>query len=96
MRNNDLSNFGTTIHLVDKGVDTGAVIRQAFIQPTKADNFTTYPILQTVIGIQTLKELYPDLISSQYSITQFKEKGKMYYQPGFFDYLLTKKKNNLP
>ncbi|MEI7473039.1 MAG: formyl transferase [Chitinophagaceae bacterium] len=96
LRNNDLNNFGTTLHLVDKGVDTGAVIRQAFIQPTKADNFTSYPILQTAIGIQALKELYPDLLLNNFTIVQHKEKGKMYYQPGFLDYLFTKHKIKTP
>jgi|TARA_E500000318_G_scaffold112049_1_gene133628 folate-dependent phosphoribosylglycinamide formyltransferase PurN len=43
----DKKNFGSTIHFVDKGIDTGDVIVQKRIGVMKADNFYTYQILQT-------------------------------------------------
>jgi methionyl-tRNA formyltransferase len=86
--NNDAENFGTTIHLVDAGVDTGAVLQQSFIKPEKEDNFTTYPILQTAIGIKALKELLPRLMNGEYDINRSIEKGKLYYQPTIWQYLL--------
>ncbi len=86
MRNKDESNFGTTIHLIDTGIDTGAVIKQVFAKPEMEDNFTTYPVLQTAIGIATLKELLPQIISGNYDVTINKEKGKMYYQPTIWQY----------
>jgi methionyl-tRNA formyltransferase len=86
LHNNDVENFGTTIHLVDAGVDTGAVIRQAFIVPDKKDNFVTYPILQTAIGIDALKEALPDIIAGKYQPVSNTEKGKMYYQPTIWQY----------
>ncbi|WP_431160429.1 formyl transferase [Flagellimonas beolgyonensis] len=46
--NKDEENFGSTVHFVDSGIDTGDVIVQKRIKPTKADNFYTYHILQTV------------------------------------------------
>ena len=86
LHNNDVENFGTTIHLVDAGVDTGAVIRQIFIKPDKQDNFVTYPILQTAIGIAALKEALPDIIAGKYQAVSNTEKGKMYYQPTIWQY----------
>ena len=86
MHNNDVEHFGTTIHLVDTGVDTGAVIRQAFIKPGKQDNFTTYPVLQAAIGIAALKEALPDIITGKYQAVMNTEKGKMYYQPTIWQY----------
>lgn len=45
---------GTTVHLVDKGIDTGNIIEQAFFQITERDNFATYPYLHTAHGIPVL------------------------------------------
>jgi folate-dependent phosphoribosylglycinamide formyltransferase PurN len=86
LHNNDEANFGTTIHLVDTGVDTGAVIKQVFTKADKQDNFTTYPILQTTIGIEALKEVLPEIISGNYQTKIYTEKGKMYYQPTIWQY----------
>ncbi len=88
----DPTNFGTSIHLVDTGVDTGGVLQQAFITPEKKDNFTTYPILQVAIGIEALRSLLPLLISGEYQVKNNKEKGRLYYQPGIFEYLFNKTK----
>ena len=85
--NRDIENFGTSIHLIDAGVDTGAVIKQVFIKPNKADNFTTYPILQVAVGIDALKEALNDIITGIYKTTKHTEKGKMYYQPTWWQYL---------
>ena len=69
LQNNDIANFGTTLHLVDTGVDTGAVIRNVFTQPGKQDNFTTYPVLQVAIGIAAFKALLPDILSGKFTST---------------------------
>lgn len=86
IHNNDAEHFGTTIHLIDAGVDTGAVIRQAFIKPGDQDNFTTYPVLQTAIGIAALKEVLPGIMAGKYEAVNNTEKGKMYYQPTIWQY----------
>ena len=86
IHNNDVEHFGTTIHLIDAGVDTGAVIRQTFIKPDKLDNFVTYPVLQTAIGIAALMETLPAIIAGTYQAVTNTEKGKMYYQPTIWQY----------
>jgi folate-dependent phosphoribosylglycinamide formyltransferase PurN len=40
--NDDMENFGTTVHLVDQGVDTGSIIAQVRTKPAKDDNIMTY------------------------------------------------------
>ena len=85
--NNDIENFGTSIHLIDTGVDTGAIFKQVFIKPEKQDNFTTYPILQVAVGIGALQEVLADIIAGNYKTTNNTEKGKMYYQPTWWQYL---------
>ncbi|MEO0565967.1 MAG: formyl transferase, partial [Chloroflexota bacterium] len=42
---------GTTVHLIDKGVDTGAIIAQATITPTPEDSFRTLPVKQYLAGL---------------------------------------------
>jgi methionyl-tRNA formyltransferase len=84
--NNDAKNFGTTIHLVDAGVDTGGVLQQVFAQPTAADNFTTYPIIQVGVGITGLKNVLMQLIKGEHNIKKNTESGEMYYQPTIWQY----------
>jgi folate-dependent phosphoribosylglycinamide formyltransferase PurN len=87
LRNKDAENFGTTIHLIDAGVDTGAVLKQVFIKPDKSDNFATYPVLQAAVGIDALKEVLTNMVSGNYETIKHTEKGKMYFQPTLWQYL---------
>lgn len=87
LRNKDDEQFGTTIHIIDAGVDTGAVIKQVFIEPDNTDNFTTYPVLQTAIGIDALKEVLTNMLAGNYETTKHTEKGKMHYQPTLWQYI---------
>jgi phosphoribosylglycinamide formyltransferase-1 len=45
---------GTTVHLVDAGIDTGNVIEQSYFKVNGTDNFATYPYLHTAAGIPAL------------------------------------------
>jgi methionyl-tRNA formyltransferase len=85
--NNDIDNFGTTIHQVDAGVDTGGVLKQIFAQPTKADNFTTYPVLQVAIGIEALQTVLLQVIKGSYEIKKHTAKGNLHYQPTVWEYI---------
>ena len=66
--NNDRNNCGVTVHLVDKGIDTGGIIHQAPIQPSSADNFTTYPLLQLGEGIRLLKLAIREIQAGTFAI----------------------------
>ncbi len=45
---------GTTVHMVDAGVDTGRVLGRAFFSVTASDNFATYPYLHLKAGLPVL------------------------------------------
>ncbi|HYR08003.1 MAG TPA: formyl transferase [Longimicrobium sp.] len=47
---------GTTVHLVDEGVDTGTVLAQARFTPGAADSFATYPYLHLAVGLPPLAD----------------------------------------
>lgn len=85
--NNDADNFGTTIHLVDAGVDTGSVLKQVFAKPTKADNFSTYPVIQVGEGITAMKEVIALVNNNQHQVKPHAVKGKINYQPTLWQYL---------
>mgnify|MGYP003294330982 CR=1 FL=1 len=56
----DPEHCGVTVHMVDKGIDTGEIISQALISPTSSDNFVTYPYLQLIEGLK----LFADAIEA--------------------------------
>lgn len=86
--NKDSANFGTTIHVIDTGIDTGAVLKQVFTHPSERDNFTTYPILQAAVGIAALKDALKDVIADDYTLTANIEKGNIYHQPTIWQYVM--------
>jgi phosphoribosylglycinamide formyltransferase-1 len=47
---------GSTVHLVDDGIDTGTVLAQACFTPGPADSFATYPYLHLAAGIPPLAD----------------------------------------
>ena len=53
--------FGSTIHLVDKGVDTGQVLAHVRSRPTSEDNFSTYPVVQFLETLPVIGKILDDL-----------------------------------
>ena len=45
---------GTTIHLVDTGIDTGGILRQATFERGAWDTIVTYPLLHVACGLPLL------------------------------------------
>jgi len=56
----DERNFGATVHLVDKGIDTGGTLYEKRLTPSRSDSLATYPLLMTAacvdIGVYALKD----------------------------------------
>ena len=52
----DLANFGVTVHLVDPGIDTGAVLYQVRLKPSAQDNYATFPYLQIIAALPLLNK----------------------------------------
>lgn len=62
--------FGTTIHYVDTGVDTGGIIEQVFAEPAANDNFHTYPYLQYATVLPVLKQVVQSFIDGNKPATK--------------------------
>lgn len=86
--NNDLKNFGTTIHYIDSGIDTGRIITQETTNITQYDNFTTYPLIQYCLGLKTLSN---ELLKSNQNNNKLKNSktpdSKLHYHPTITQYL---------
>jgi methionyl-tRNA formyltransferase len=88
LASHDPEHFGATIHKIDAGIDTGEIIAQAFIQPSKIDNFSTYPLLQIAAAIPLLKQAIWDANNgSLKSIPAPAGKSKLWSHPTAFQYL---------
>ncbi|HUI97430.1 MAG TPA: formyl transferase [Xanthobacteraceae bacterium] len=61
----DLDNFGVTVHLVDTGIDTGAVLYQARLAPSPADNYATFPYLQLAAALPLIEQAARDAIAQK-------------------------------
>lgn len=60
LANNDKDNFGTTVHIVDTGIDTGKILMQKTTTIEKEDNYSTYPLHQIKLGIEIMEEVLKD------------------------------------
>ncbi|QQS47678.1 MAG: formyl transferase [Acidobacteriota bacterium] len=84
----DPESCGVTVHLVDKGIDTGGILAQERIYPGDDDNFDTYPILQLAAGINALYLLLPDILEGR--INRLDPPGgpsRLWSHPTFLQYL---------
>lgn len=85
--NNDASNFGATIHLVDEGIDTGKVLSYARVKPLKSDNYSTYPIFQQINAMPKLKEEIVNIRSGKIEFQEVLTDSKIWTHPTLFEYL---------
>lgn len=89
LANGDSNNCGVTVHLVDKGIDTGGILYQDIIYPEKQDNFNTYPIHQIAKAIPLMKKALLDAKENQISIKQNNLPSYLWYHPTLLEYMTT-------
>ncbi len=85
--NDDLDNCGVTVHLVDRGIDTGSIIYQQRIPVSDKDNFSTYPLLQLGEGIICLKKALSDIFDMKLVFKKGIPESRIWYHPTFWQYL---------
>jgi methionyl-tRNA formyltransferase len=88
MANTDKENCGVTIHIVDKGVDTGSILYQSTIPVTRKDNFITYPYLQFGEGLPLMKKAIEDITYNKADpLSPHTGKSILWYHPTIWQYL---------
>lgn len=83
----DLDHFGVTVHKVDAGIDTGGVLYQATIKPSKDDTFITYPLLQMSAAIPLVQRVIGDVSAGTLTECDGVGPSKLWYHPSIFQYL---------
>jgi folate-dependent phosphoribosylglycinamide formyltransferase PurN len=85
--NNDEDHAGVTVHFVDKGIDTGKIIKQRKISYTPQDNFVTYPFLQLSGGLDMLKQVVYDFFNGSLKQSENELESKLWHHPTIWQYL---------
>lgn len=84
---------GSTVHLVDAGIDTGSVLAQATFPVTGRDSFATYPLLHLAAGVPLLVEAVERVADGKpLAETAALECGesRLWHHPTLWGYLATR------
>lgn len=83
----DEENFGATVHLVDAGVDTGGVLYQQRLKPSRRDTMHTYPLLQTAASTGIVVEALRDAVSGNLKPLKIAASSRQWYHPTIWTWL---------
>lgn len=86
LAHNDPGNCGSTIHLIDEGIDTGGILQQGTIQISSADNYLTYPFLQLARELELLPKALRDVLGNQVNFIQRNERPGRFFEPTLWAY----------
>lgn len=85
----DAGNFGSTVHLVDAGVDTGGVLRQARGKPEPRDTISSYALRQAAFSRDICVEAVGDALAGNLATFDPGLPSKQWYHPTIWHYLWT-------
>ncbi|MGQ3209656.1 MAG: formyl transferase [Shinella sp.] len=83
----DEANFGATVHLVDAGVDTGSVLYQQRMKPSKRDTMHTYPALQTAASTSIILDALHDAVTGNLKPLKIAAPSRQWYHPPIWTWL---------
>lgn len=95
--NEDMENLGVTVHMVDKGIDTGAIIFQERVQIAVDDTLNMIVSRQQKIGVDLLLKAVRTFeeSGSLQGCTREGSSSRLYYSPGLSHYLRIKSRQKL-
>lgn len=85
----DAGNFGTTVHLVDAGVDTGPVLYQARGEPAPGDTIATYALTQAALSRDICVRAVEDALGDRLQPVETGLPSRQWYHPTIWFYLWT-------
>lgn len=91
----DAENFGTTVHLVDAGVDTGGVLRQTRGKPQPGDTISSYALRQAAFSRDICVEAVRDALAGKLGTVEPGLPSKQWYHPTVWSYLWTGIRNGV-
>jgi folate-dependent phosphoribosylglycinamide formyltransferase PurN len=85
----DPGNFGTTVHLVDAGVDTGAILYQVRGKPAPDDNIMTYTHRLAALSRDMCVRAVGDALDGKLTVVPNDAPSRQWYHPTIWQYLAT-------
>jgi folate-dependent phosphoribosylglycinamide formyltransferase PurN len=85
----DPANFGATVHLVDAGVDTGAILYQVRGRPAPDDNIMTYGHRLAAISRDMCVSAVRDALGGKLKPVASDAPSRQWYHPTIWQYLAT-------
>ncbi|PWK69093.1 formyl transferase [Aminobacter sp. AP02] len=85
----DLENFGSTVHLVDSGVDTGEVLFQSRGKPAKGDTIASYAMRQAAFSRAICAKAIEDALMGRLTPIDTGLPSRQWYHPTIWQYLWT-------
>ena len=75
------------MHLVDPGIDTGAVLYQARLKPSAADNYATFPYLQLAAVLPLMEQAARDALAGALKPQTVDLPSRLWSHPTLWGYL---------
>jgi folate-dependent phosphoribosylglycinamide formyltransferase PurN len=83
----DAENFGTTVHLVDAGVDTGDILYQARMTPARNDSMLTYALVMAAHSRDICIRAVDDVLSGKQSPVRVGLPSRQRFHPTLWAYV---------
>jgi folate-dependent phosphoribosylglycinamide formyltransferase PurN len=87
--NGDEANFGTTVHLVDQGVDTGGILKQVRIPVDGRDTILTYAMLMAAHSRGIAVEAAREVLAGTARMLEVDLPSRQYFHPPIWSYVWT-------
>jgi folate-dependent phosphoribosylglycinamide formyltransferase PurN len=84
---NDRENFGSTVHLLDPGIDTGGILYQQRMEPSASDTISTYPLLQTAGSVDIVLKAVEDALNGRLKPIVPQGPSRLWFNPPVWTYL---------
>ncbi|RUW00490.1 MULTISPECIES: formyl transferase [unclassified Mesorhizobium] len=85
----DRGNFGTTVHLVDAGVDTGGVLKQARGKSKRGDTIASYALRQAAFSRDICVQAVAEALAGKLTTIDPGLPSKQWFHPTIWSYLWT-------
>lgn len=89
LANGEPENFGSTVHLVDDGVDTGGILYQARVTPDERDAFYTYIWTMAAGSREIVVKAMEDALAGRLAPHEVNLPSHQYFAPTLGGYLMT-------
>lgn len=90
---------GSTVHLVDPGIDTGGILAQATFTADRVDSIATYPFLHLACAIPLLLEQIDAILSGTTPVVVTPlpgaERSQLRWHPTAWDYLASWRRDDV-